>query len=285
VKPNRDLALTLLLVGVTVVWGWTFAVVKEAVSRYGVVSFLAIRFALAAVVMAPFAVRRATRRSWLTGAGIGSVLAVGYLFQTFGIRDTSATNSGLITGLFVVFAPLWNRAVFGVRLPWELWVAVAVSVLGLGLLTGAGPAPPRLGDLLTLGCAVSFGLHIALLDRYAKAHDAAALALAQLACSTVMFAGAWPATEPLHAPPETVWWALILTGVVATAGGFTAQTAAQRRLPGIRVALILTMEPVFAALFGWLLAGDRLTGTQWLGGALMVAALLVANVRQPQDAA
>jgi len=279
---NRNLLFTLLLVGVTVVWGWTFAVVKDAVAGYGVVSFLAIRFGLGALAMGPFAARGSTRASWAIGAGIGIVLAAGYLFQTFGIRTTTATNSGLITGLFVVFAPAWNRVLFGVRIPRVYWAAVVTSLVGLALLTSAGPLRPTVGDLLTLGCAICFGAHIALLDRHAKGHSPATLALAQLTTAAAIFGVTWPAVDPFRLPTEKVWQALVLTGVVASAGGFYAQTAAQRKLPAIRTALILTLEPVFATFFGWLLAGDRLAALQWVGGGLMVAALLAASLHQPR---
>jgi drug/metabolite transporter (DMT)-like permease len=259
-------------------------VVQEAVGAYGVVAFLAVRFALAALVMVPLGARRATRRSWIIGGAIGLVLATAYLLQTFGIRHTSATNSGLITGLFVVSAVLWNRVLFGVRTDRVYATAIAVSVLGLALLTGVGYTSPRLGDWLTLGCAIAFGLHIALLDRHARGQAASALALAQLTTAALVFLVAWPLGEPLRFPPLAVWPAILLTAVVASAGGFTIQTAAQRRLPAVRVALILAMEPVFAAVFGRLLAGDRLTVVQLAGGALMVAALLAANVHQARTA-
>src|ERR671915_2299721 len=110
------LIYTLLLVLVTAVWGWTFVVVQDAISAYGVLGFLALRFALASVALAPL-LREMTRRTLLVGAGIGLVLAMGYLFQTLGLLYTTPTNSGLITGLFVVFAPLTARAFFGVRVP------------------------------------------------------------------------------------------------------------------------------------------------------------------------
>ena len=276
---RRQLAFSALLLAVAAVWGWTFTVVKDAVAQYGVVSFLAIRFALAAVTIAPFAARRADRRTWTLGAAIGLVLALAYLFQTFGIRYTTATNSGLITGLFVVFAPICNRLLFGVRTPRALWAAVATSVVGLALLTGAGAERLAFGDVLTLGCAVCFGLHLALLDRHAKRHDAAGLALGQLACAAAVFLVVWPLTDPVELPTLPVWGALILTGVLASAVGFYSQTAAQRELPAIRAAMILTMEPAFAALFGRFLAGDRLAPLQVLGGVLMVGALLTANIR------
>jgi drug/metabolite transporter (DMT)-like permease len=281
VTSATNLVFAALLLLVTLVWGWTFPVVKDAVAAYGVVAFLAIRFALATVAMAPLGIRRATRASWLAGGGIGLALAAGYVFQTFGIKYTTATNSGLITGLFVISAPVWNRVLFGVRAD-RIFVGTAIaSLCGLALLTGTGLADPAIGDLVTLGCALSFGLHIALLDRYSRRHDTSALALSQMAVAAVVFAAVWPLTEPLVLPATPmVWHALLLTGIVASAGGFWVQTATQRRLPATRVAMLLTMEPVFATIFGRLLAGDRLTILQMIGGALMVAAMLVCNIHQ-----
>src|SRR5918995_5445674 len=115
---------SLLLVGVTVVWGWTFVVVQDAIALYGVLGFLAVRVALAAVALAPYSVRKVSLRTLGVGAGIGLALAVGYLFQTTGLLLTSPTNSGLITGLFVVFAPLADRLFFGARAARQVLVAL-----------------------------------------------------------------------------------------------------------------------------------------------------------------
>ena len=111
----KRLALSALMLSIVVVWGWTFVVVKEAIAAYGVVPFLAVRYAIATVAIGAFAARRVTRASLTTGGLIGRVLAAAYLFQTFGLRLTTATNSGVITGLFVVFAPVANRLLYGVR--------------------------------------------------------------------------------------------------------------------------------------------------------------------------
>ncbi len=284
--PARELALSALLLGVTAVWGWTFIVVKEAITHAGVFSFLTLRFALAALVMAPFALRSMTPRTWRVGCGIGVLLGLSYILQTVGLVHTTATNSGLITGLFVVFAPLWNGLLYGVRTDWVFRIQVAVSLLGLALLTGIGPAPLAVGDLLTFGCAVAFGAHIALLDRHSREHDPRGLALAQLVAATTLFALLWPCVEPLRIPVEVrVWGAIALCAVAATALGFYAQTLAQRRLPAVRTAIILTMEPVFAALFGRWLGAEELRPVQMLGGLLMVGAVLGASLHSPASKA
>ena len=178
---------SLLLVGVTMVWGWTFVVVRDAVALYGVLPFLTLRFALAALALAPYTVSRVSRRTLAAGTGIGLVLALAYLFQTAGLLFTSPTNSGLLTGLFVVFAPLADFLFFGARPSRPVLVAVLLSLVGIGFLVGGGPNGANLGDVFTLLCAGALGLHIALLSRYAARHDAAAgLAFVQVLSIAVL---------------------------------------------------------------------------------------------------
>jgi len=274
----KQLSLAALLLLVTALWGWTFTVVKEAVAVYGVVAFLALRFAIGSAVLGAFSLRKVTKRSLVAGGGIGLVLAASYLFQTFGLRYTTATNCGLITGLFVIVGPLANRILFGVRTGRLFSVAIGMSILGLVFLTGAEPSLINVGDLLTLGAAVGFGLHIALLDRYARPHAAVSLTLAQTSAAAVVFLAAWPCAEPLAWPPADVWLALGITGVLATAAALLIQTFVQQRLSAVRTAVILTTEPLFAALFGYLLAGDRLSAIQISGAVLMLVAVAVAEI-------
>ena len=267
----------LLLVGVTAVWGWTFVVVQDAISAYGVLGFLALRFALASVALAPLLFGM-TRRTLLVGSGIGLVLAMGYLFQTLGLLYTTPTNSGLITGLFVVFAPLTARAFFKVHVSRQVVAAVILSLTGLVLLAGQSPSGVRIGDALTVVCAMALGMHIALLSRYAREHNAGSLALAQMLSMAVLFSLMWPLFEPVAVPSREVIFAIVLTGLVASAVAFYVQTTVQQRMPAARAAIILTMEPVFAALFGYWLAADRLSPVQIVGAALILSALFVGEV-------
>ena len=275
---GKSLVYTLLLVGVTAVWGWTFVVVQDAILGFGVLGFLALRFALASVALSPILISGITRRALLVGGGIGLVLAMGYLFQTLGLLYTTPTNSGLITGLFVVFAPLADRIFFGVRASRQTIVAVALSLLGMALLAGGGPGGVNPGDLLTLLCAAALGLHIALLSRYAAGHDAGGLTFAQILAMALLFAVLWPFTGELALPPPEVWVALLITGLLASAGAFYVQTFVQQRLPAARTAIILTMEPAFAVFFGYWLAGDRLVAVQIFGAVLILSAVFVGEV-------
>lgn len=275
----NNLALSLLLLAVTALWGWTFVIVKDAVADYAVVSFLAIRFSIAAICLAPVLWCRPRWETVKIGAAIGLVLAAAYLFQTFGLVYTTATNSGLITGLFVVFAPLANHLLFGVRMHPALWIAVAMSLFGLAMLTGLSVDRLTIGDALTLGAATCLGVHIAVLDRFAKHHDAKVLALAQIVAAMAVFWFSSATLEPLYWPTTRVWFALLVTGILATAVGFYVQTYVQQRLPAIRTAVLLTMEPVFAMFFGYL-AGDRLTPMQISVVLLMGSALLLTEWKQ-----
>lgn len=278
----RKAALVGLMLLATAVWGWTFVVVKEAVTGYGVVAFLALRFALGSVLLGVMAARSLNRRSVLVGGGIGIVLALGYFFQTLGLRYTTVTNSSFITSLFVVVTPLLNRLLFGVKIRPVFWLAVAVSLSGLYLLTNAAVRPSSAtgvtGDLLTLGAAFFCSLHIALLDRFAKGHPPLALAFGQTASIAILFLLIWPLSEPLERPTADVWIALAITGVLATAVGFSIQIYVQQRLSAIVSTLALTSEPVFATLFGCLLLHEQLAGIQMLGIGLMIAAIVVAQL-------
>jgi drug/metabolite transporter (DMT)-like permease len=268
-----------LLLAIVAIWGWTFVVVKDAVAAYGVIPFLAVRFALGAACLGAVCARRADVPTLRAGAAIGLVVGAAFLLQTLGLEGTSASNAGLITGLFVVFAPLANRLLFGVRVSPTHVAGIAASLLGLGLLTGAGPSGFGRGDLLTLGCAVLFGLHVALLDRYAKGRDAAVLAFGQVGSAAALLAAAWLIRGGLAWPPPEVWPALVVTGVFASALAYLVQTYAQQRLPAADAALIMLAEPVFAVLFGALLHGDRFTVIQAAGAGVMVAATLAVELQ------
>lgn len=254
----------------TAVWGWTFVLVKDAVTQYPTLSFLQARFVLAFVVMAILVHRLPTRRELRVGAIIGVVLAGGYLTQTAGLTMTSAGNAGLITGLFVVFTPLLNR-IFGARIHWWTLVAAAVSLAGLVCLTG-GPSGMGLGDLLVLACAVLFALHIVLLGRWSPGLPAAPLAAVQMGMAALIFSagGSWTLREPT---PQ-VWFAIVVTGVFASALGFYIQTWSQGFISPNRTALILATEPAWALAAAVVLAGQRLGVLQAVGAALVLAAIV-----------
>ena len=270
------------LVGVAAVWGLTFVMVQDAIELLPAMAFLAYRFIPAALLVALVFQRQLRSLSpagWRAGALMGVFLTAGYVFQTLGLEETTASNAGFITGLFVVFTPLLGAIVLRDRISGVAWAAAGVSALGLYLLAGTGGQFELRGDGLVLLCALSFAAHILVTGRAVRDHDVGALLVVQLAvCGLTCLAIAAAAGE-LEAPEgATVWSALLVTSLVASALGFFVQTFAQQHAPPARTALILASEPAFAGLFGYLLADERLTAAGWLGAGLILAAIVAVEV-------
>ena len=275
-------AAELALVGIAAVWGLTFVMVQDAIEELPTLAFLAYRFIPAALLVALIfhaQLRRLPPSGWRAGLLMGSFLTAGYVFQTLGLERTSASNAGFITGLFVVFTPLLGAVVLRQRMTPSTWVASVAAVLGLYLLSGAGGEFSLRGDGLVLLCAVAFSAHILATSRAVAEHDVGALLAVQLGvCGIACLAAAGVAGD-LEAPEGgTVWSALIVTSLVASALGFFVQTFAQRHAPPARTALILASEPAFAGLFGWLIGDEHLSAVAWLGALLILAAIVAVEV-------
>ncbi len=271
----------LALVGIAAVWGLTFVMVQDAIERLPVTAFLAYRFIPAALLVGFVArrdLRSLTPAGWRAGLIMGVFLTAGYLFQTLGLQHTTASNAGFITGLFVVLTPLLGAAVLGQRAGPIAWLAAGASTVGLFLLSGAGADFRAAGDGLVLLCAIAFSAHILATDRGVAAHPIGALVAVQLGVCGVVCLLIAAATGDLEVPRGgEVWSALVVTALVASALGFLVQTYAQRHASPARTALILASEPAFAGLFGYLLAGDRLGPVEWLGAAVIVAAIVAVD--------
>jgi drug/metabolite transporter (DMT)-like permease len=269
-----------LLIAVTAVWGLTFVQVKDAVAIYPLFAFLAVRFAIASATLAVPAWRRMPtlgRRGWAAGTGLGLLVAVGYALQTAGLERTTVSSTGFITGLYVVFTPLLALLFFGTRIGLAVWVGVGLSTVGLALLTGIDTG--RLaGDLLVLAASLVYSVQIVLMERYAPRYDPLALTQAEMLAAFGGFAVVAVATGQLEVPHGwTVWSALLVTGIFASALGFLVQTWAQRRMSAARTALAFALEPAWTAVFGFWLAGDRLGTVAWIGCALIMAGIVISE--------
>jgi drug/metabolite transporter (DMT)-like permease len=262
------------------VWGITFVQVKDALELYPLFAFLAVRFLIATATLAvPGAPRLRTlgRRGVLAGAVLGALLALGYALQTAGLERTTVSSTGFITGMYVVFTPLLALVLFRIRAGTAVWAGVLLSVGGLALLSGVDVGSPA-GDALVLAGAAAYSLQIALMERFAPRYDALAFTLVEMATALVSFAAIAVALGELETPRGwTVWGALAVTGVFASALAFLVQTWAQRRTSATRTALAFAMEPVFTGIFGYTLADDRLGAAGWCGCALILAGILVAE--------
>jgi drug/metabolite transporter (DMT)-like permease len=270
------------LVGVAAVWGLTFVMVQDAIERLPPMAFLGYRFAAAALIVALIfrnPLRELSPDGWRAGAVMGAFLTAGYVFQTLGLQHTTASNAGFITGLFVVFTPLLAALVLRERISPLAWTAAVASAIGLYLLSGGAEGFELRGDGLELLCALAFSAHILATGGAARDHHPGALLAVQLGVCGLACLAAAAARGDLAAPRgDTVWSALVVTALVASALGFFVQTFAQRHAPASRTALILASEPAFAGLFGYLLADERLSAVSWAGALIIVAAIVAAEV-------
>jgi drug/metabolite transporter (DMT)-like permease len=273
----------LALLAASFVFGATFVVIKSAVEQVPPLTFVAWRFLLGAAVLALFALPRG-KEIWWHGTVAGVALFGGYAFQTAGLTETSASNSALITGLYVVITP-FLAALFARRNPsWWSAGGAALSFAGLVLLTGAGGLSFERGDLLTLACAFSFALHIVALSRLARHHPVVPFTTVQL---TVTAALAFPAALLIEGPvqpPSSVWGALLLTGLGASAGCFVLQIWAQTVVGATTAAVVLAAEPAFAVATAWVVLSERLTLAGWAGAGLILVAIYIVVTRQADRA-
>jgi drug/metabolite transporter (DMT)-like permease len=277
VKKSSLAAISLVVVAAS--WGFAFVWMKDTIERQPYFDFLATRFTLAAIIM--FAVRPKLVKSLnpkllLRGAVLGVALGLGYVTQTIGLELSTAAITGFLTGLYVVLTPILAWLLIKQKASLKVALGVALAALGLGLITFGGLGFD-LGTLSLLACAVLFALHIVGLGRWSPGSDTYALTVVQLATVAVLcWVGAL--ADGYQAPPDLdVWNSILFTAVFATAIAFFVQTWAQSIMDASRVAIILTSEVVFAASFAVATGQEVLQLRTILGGALMVAAMLIVE--------
>lgn len=284
---RRDVRADLALAGAAFLFGSTFLVVQDAVEDDGAIPFLVVRFGIAALVLVPMAVRRGRPGPGFTRAVLvlGGLLAAGYVLQTVGLQDTTSSVSAFITYLLVVFVPILSAVVLRAPPSPLALVGVVLAVCGLVLLTaGAGGGGSLLeglgrGELLTLGCAVAFAAHIVALAADAPRFDVVQLNLGQFSVVAVILVVPGALTGGYRLSPSTLL-AAAYTGVVVSAVAFGLQVWGQRQVSATRTALVLLLEPVFAAALGYV-AGERLGALGALGAGVIIVAILVSEVGGP----
>ena len=288
--PPRLTSTTLPVLGlltVTAAWGSTFFLLKDVIDRVPATDFLAVRFALAAVavaLIAPRAVSRLSVAERRQGVALGLVYGVAQILQTVGLQSTSASVSGFVTGMYVVFTPLLGAVLLRARIGRTVWIGVVLATVGLGVLSLQGFAIGS-GEALTLASALLYGAHIVGLGVWSTGRNALGLTVVQLATiAVVCAAGALPGG--LMLPQRTGdWVALVYMALIAGALALIVQTWAQAHLPATRAAIIMTMEPVWAALFAVLFGGELLGPRVLLGGGLVLAAMYLVELgpRRPGE--
>lgn len=279
-NARTSVLAALALLAVTAMWGSTFFLIKDLLERVPTLDFLAVRFLVAGAAMllvAPGAVRRLPTAARRQSVVLGGLYGVAQILQTAGLAHTPASVSGFITGMYVVLTPVLAAVLLRSRIGPTTWGAVLLATGGLAVLTLDGFSVGY-GEAITLVSAVLYALHIVGLGAWSTARDALGMTIVQL-CVIALICLAATAPDGLVLPPTSAdWLSLVYMALGAGALALVAQTWAQAHLPPTRSALIMSMEPVFAALFAVLLGGESATARMVLGGLMVLTAMLVVEL-------
>jgi drug/metabolite transporter (DMT)-like permease len=272
---HRPRVAYLALAFAALLFGSTFVIIKEALKTMPPLAFVGWRFLLGGAVLAVIGPPRG-RAVWRDGLMAGGLLFAGYALQTVGLAHTSASNSGLITGLYVVLTPLLAAAVAR-RVPGLLVSAGALlAFAGLALLTLQDGFTLQHGDLLTVGCALSYAAHIVYLSRVASLHRVVSFTAVQLLVTAAGGLAGSAVFEGLRLPPGNAWPALLMTGLAVSGGAFLLQVWAQTVIGASPTAIILALEPAIAAAVAAVALGERLSGRGWAGAGLILVGIYMA---------
>jgi drug/metabolite transporter (DMT)-like permease len=280
-KYKRAVADLALLVSV-LIWGTTFALMKDALDGIRPMNFIFLRFTLAFLVLVVVNLRKLKKirlKMLALGFYLGLALTGGYLFQVTGLAYTTASKAGFITGLSVIIVPVLTTLYFKKLPPLPVLVGVVSATLGLLFLSYDGSWVFNLGDFLVFLCALSFGLHIFLVGQFVQKEDPALLTMVQIGV-VALIAGIIVGIrgEMQFSYEPKIWWGIIYMAVMATGFTFFVQNWAQQFTSAIRTAIIFSMEPVFALIFAYLLLSEPITAQSLWGGGLILAGMLLAEL-------
>jgi drug/metabolite transporter (DMT)-like permease len=273
------------LIALAASWGLAFVIMKDSIERQNVNSFLFTRFAFAVlflVAFRPTVFRAITKDLFIKAFIAGIILGAGYILQTEGLARTGAAITGFVTGLYVVATPLISALFLKKKITLFTWGCVALATIGLAFLSLRGWSM-GFGEFLVLLCAIAFAGHIVALGRWSAGRDVYAMTTVQLFAVTVL-TGGFAFAEGYQAPPDRdVWAVVIFTAIVCTSFGFIVQTWAQAHIEPTKVAVILTLEVVFAALFAITIGRESMTLQVLLGGIILLTAMYLIVVKQPSS--
>jgi len=273
---SRTALAGLAIAAASFLFGSTFVIIKDAVATFPPISFVAWRFLLGGFVLALFVPPRGMA-VWRDGAVAGSLLFVGYSFQTAGLVTTGASNSALITGLFVIFTPLLVALLYRRSPSVGVAAAAVLAFAGVVLLTYRPQTEFVRGDLLTVGAAAAFAGHIIALDRLAKRHSLVSFTAVQLLVTALLAFPLAAVTEGIPIPSRRELPALLVTALGVSIGAYLLQLWAQTIISPSRTAVLLALEPAFAVATAAAVLGERLSPAGWAGAALIMAAILLVT--------
>ena len=278
---------TVLLVALTAVWGSTFFLIRDLVQTVPPADFLAVRFTIAAVLMVLLfrrPLRALTRRDWVVSAGLGSLYGLAQILQTIGLAHTDASVSGFVTGTYVVLTPVFTALLLRERVPATTWYAVLLATAGLALLSLNGFAV-GVGEGLTLGAAALYALHIVGLGRLSTPDRATGMSAVQMLVIAGLCVIAAVPDGMVWPSGAGQWGAVIYMATAAGVLALWAQTWSQAHMSATRAAIVMTLEPVFAAGFAVAFGGESLGWRMLVGGGLVLAAMYTVELvgRRPDD--
>ncbi len=268
------------LVFVSMIWGGTFPLVKLSLQYISPMGFLTLRFLLAtAILLAIYFKKIMSHRDALRASLIlGIFLFLGYMFQTIGLKYTSSSNAGFITGLYVVFTPIFSYLIIKERITKRIIGALLISLAGLYLLSGVRGF--NFGDILELFCAIAYGIHVTLIGKFSREKDAATLTMMQLFFVFLFSSIWWGAEGPYISLSPLLAFGIVFTGLFASALGILMQVHAQKHISPSKTAVIFTTEPAFAGIFSFVFLGEALTPMGIMGAVLILFAMLLAAVEK-----
>lgn len=293
--PSQSLIADLTLLCVSLIWGSAFVAQRLVAIEAGVFFFNGLRFLLGALILLPFAIRQFNAKAaqvsslkrelpWIILAG--GLLAIGAAFQQAGLKYTTAGNAGFITGLYVVFIPVFTAVFIRQQVHSKTWLAALLSAFGLYLLSTQGSLHLNPGDLLELAGSCSWAVHVMLIGYLVKRVEVSHLAIGQyLVCALISLIIGWIAEPHTWPALQESWGATLYTGILSVGIGYTLQASGQRHAPPAHAAIILSLEAVFAAVFGWWFLDESLSPLQIVGCGVMLSGMILAQLSADRQGA
>jgi drug/metabolite transporter (DMT)-like permease len=279
----KGIQAEIYLLIIVIIWGSTFALIKGVIDTIPPYTYLAYRFLLAALILVVIFWKRLKKLNIMIlkkGSLIGIFLFLGYTLQTVGLKYTTATKAGFITGFSVVLVPIISFLLLKEKVSRDSVIGVALATLGLWFLNYNSSFSFNLGDFLVLLCAFSFAMHIISVGLFSKKLDYVLLAITQITVVFVLslFMALIFERSAIHfSYSSDIWWSILITGIFATALAFYMQNRFQRHSTATKTAIIFSGEPIFAAVFAYLLLGEKVSLIAWAGGLLIIFGMIVSQ--------
>ncbi len=280
-RPLNRIQADLLLLLTAAVWGSGFIAQRIAAPNMNIFIFNGGRFLLGAILLFPLIkFQLKISKSNLFGVlAAGSLLFSAGAFQQAGMITTTAGNAGFITGLYVIFVPFFLWIIWKQKQKWNVWIAAIIAVFGMLLLSTGGELKLAPGDKLELIGAILWALHVIVVGKAVQGMHPLHFAIGQfLVCAFLNFGTGIISDPQAFSQISSLWWTILYNGIASVAIGFTLQGVAQKFAPATDAALILSMEAVFAAVFGIIFLSERFNNEQLIGGMLVIGAIILAQL-------